>query len=994
MANKHRTMLFILFVLSGFSGLIYESIWTHYLKLFLGHAAYAQTLVLAIFMGGMAIGSWLCSRYSLRWGNLLKGYAVAEGLIGLSALLFHEIFVRTIEISYTSIIPALGSPVAVNTFKWGVSALLILPQSILLGMTFPLMSSGILRLYPDRPGRSVALLYFTNSIGAVVGVLASGFFLIRLAGLPGTIRTAGIINIALSLTVWFMIRNLQAAPTGSGTEPATAAAGSGRPMVRLFLAASLVTGAASFIYEIAWIRMLCLVLGSSTHAFELMLSAFIFGLACGGLWIQRRIDRIDLPVRFLAGVQVVMGLCALSTLLLYGNTFSVMQWLVENLAKTDAGYTQFNLASSAIAIAVMLPATFCAGMTLPLITFVLLREGNGERSIGAVYAANTIGAIVGVFFAIHLGLPLLGLKGLVIVGAGLDIALGIVLYWNVAAWSRSRLVPIAMTILGIGAVAATSGFVELDLFKMGSGVYRFGILIPRLSFRHLYHLDGKTATVDVFLDGLGSMRINTNGKTDATIMTDPERFAGMDEATMTLLAAIPMALHPQATTAASIGLGSGLTTQILLSNPQIRSVDTVEIEQGIVDAAQNFRPMVDLVYTDPRSRIHVDDAKTFFSARSGKYDIIISEPSNPWVSGVSGLFSEEFYRLIRNHIADDGLFVQWVQLYEINTDLVVSVLKAVSSNFADFAVYAADDRDILIVARKNGQVPAPDAQLLQKPLIAAALKKIQVERLQDFEIRRIGTKKTLGKLLESFPIRANSDYYPVLDQNAARTRFLNASAEEFVSFAQSPLPAAKLLDRIAPKTDMTDITPSAFFPPSQAAFTAMALRDYFLSGGFPTRYGDSAEKDRHQAVQLKKMFNACSSVADERERLVSLFTTASNVLPYLTPAELSRIWQSLEAGPCANSLSALDKQCFSLFKATGKRDGAGMAAAARLLLERETGFSPEMVRYLTASGMLGYLIQGNKFEAYQLWVQYKAKKFDHREPDLLMRLLAAESRAP
>jgi hypothetical protein len=146
--------------------------------------------------------------------------------------------------------------------------------------------------------------------------------------------------------------------------------------------------------------MLCLVLGTSTHAFELMLSAFILGLALGGLWIQRRIDRLAHPVRYLAMVQLAMGSLALLTVVLYGNTFEVMQWLVKNLSRTGTGYALFNLSSSAIAMAIMLPATFCAGMTLPLITFTLIRQGWGERSIGAVYAANTVGAIIGVFFFI------------------------------------------------------------------------------------------------------------------------------------------------------------------------------------------------------------------------------------------------------------------------------------------------------------------------------------------------------------------------------------------------------------------------------------------------------------------------------------------------------------------------------------------------------------------------------------------------------------------
>src|SRR5262245_36165711 len=175
-----RKVFFAIFALSGFSGLIYESIWTHYLKLFLGHAAYAQTLVLAIFMGGLAVGAGLCSRWSSRWDNLLRGYAVTEGVIGVCALGFHPVFDRVVNLAYTAILPALHTPSAIILCKWWLASLLILPQSILLGMTFPLMSGGCVRRFPNHPGAALATLYFANSLGGAIGVVASGFVLIRL----------------------------------------------------------------------------------------------------------------------------------------------------------------------------------------------------------------------------------------------------------------------------------------------------------------------------------------------------------------------------------------------------------------------------------------------------------------------------------------------------------------------------------------------------------------------------------------------------------------------------------------------------------------------------------------------------------------------------------------------------------------------------------------------------------------------------------------------
>src|SRR5688572_3978112 len=163
---RSRAVLWValaVFTASGFSGLIYQSIWSHYLKLFLGHAAYAQTLVLAIFMGGMAVGAWLASRLSVRWKKLLLAYAVVEAVIGVASLGFHQAFVAATGLAFDQVIPALGAPAAVDLFKWGLASLLILPQSVLLGMTFPLMAGGLLRLNPERSGYALAMLYFTNS---------------------------------------------------------------------------------------------------------------------------------------------------------------------------------------------------------------------------------------------------------------------------------------------------------------------------------------------------------------------------------------------------------------------------------------------------------------------------------------------------------------------------------------------------------------------------------------------------------------------------------------------------------------------------------------------------------------------------------------------------------------------------------------------------------------------------------------------------------------
>ena len=980
------SVFFFLFALSGFSGLIYESIWTHYLKLFLGHAAYAQTLVLAIFMGGMAIGSWVCSSYSLRWRNLFLGYALAEGMVGLIALVFHSAFVVLLDISYESIIPQMGSPATVDAVKWGLSALMILPQSILLGMTFPLMSSAIVRRFPQQPGRSIAILYFANSIGAAIGVLASGFLFVNLFGLPGTIRIAGGINILLALFVWGLVR--RSPEERDAAEPHTTGLPQrGVAWHSFFLLASLVTGAASFIYEIGWIRMLSLVLGTSTHAFELMLSAFILGLAFGGLWIQRRIDALAAPSRFLGQVQVIMGLLALCTLVSYGTTFDVMQWLVKNIAKTDAGYGLFHLSRSAVAMAVMLPATFCAGMTLPLITLILMKQGRGESSIGAVYAANTIGAILGVFFAIHIGMPGLGLKGLIIFGAGLDITLGIALFWHERRNYGSRR-QVAVAAGACMAILGTILFVDLDPHKMGSGVYRGGTILTPATDRVMYHHDGKTATVSCFLSHDGVLSIRTNGKTDAAVMVRPGAQPTPDESTMILLAVLPMFYHPQAERAAAIGFGCGYTSRMLLANPALGAVDTIEIERKMVEGAQNFSPLVDVVLTDRRSKIYFDDARTFFSRYNKRYDIIVSEPSNPWVSGVAGLFSTEFYRRINRHLSEDGLFVQWVQLYDISLELVLSVFKAISEGFEDYVVYTISDGDMMIVAKKKGILPKPDYAAMNVPIIGAALRKIEIRNEQDIAIRKVGTKSFFEKLLKASAVPANSDYYPFLDQNAERNRFLGSTAKDFSLFTHIPLPTLELLDASPARVGPTDVSRSPYYEKSQWFYAATGLRDYFLKGVADEQF---IHKDVMQQVARFKETCRGGASPDEEARLTALFNLSVAILPFLTATELGQFSQFMESGQCLKGQTALEREWYRMFKAIGRRDASEMLEGARGLLKHWQGLTQIRRKYLVAAGMLGALAQGNRPEAGRLWSQYKAALFGDSPPDLLFRLLAAEA---
>ena len=762
------SLYFLIFTVSGFSGLIYESIWTHYLKLFLGHAAYAQTLVLAIFMGGMAIGAWLCGRLSTGWRNLLWGYALVEGVIGLLALLFHVIFTGVTASVMDTVLPAAG-PDWSTAIKWAVGTLLILPQSILLGMTFPLMTAGVIRRHPERAGATIATLYFVNSLGGALGVLASGFWLIDTLGLPGTIALAGVINLLLATLVAHLSRK--------GVEQPLTQAVADRQrdptLLRPLLLLASLTGLSSFIYEVGWIRMLSLVLGSSTHSFELMLSAFIFGLALGGFWIRKRLDRIAAPVDFLAWVQIVMGGCALATLPLYHGTFDLMQWLMGAASKTTLGYLQYSVVSHGIAMLIMLPAAVCAGMTLPLATHALMRAGHGERAIGQVYGANTVGAILGVVFAVHWGLPALGLKHLIVFGAAIDIVLGLWLLYRLGGGSPRFIKAAAGSAVMVVAFAGLGSF---DPLRLASGVFRAGQQIMTQDNAQVsFYRDGKTASISVIEKPDGIREIRTNGKADASINMNPTGAYQLDEVTMIMTGALPLLLKPEAQKVANIGMGSGLTSHVLLSHPPVQRVDTIEIEKEMIEGARHFLPVNRLTFEDPRGHIVIEDAKSYFSSHQQTYDVIVSEPSNPWVSGVSSLFSLEFHAHVKKHLARNGLMVQWLKVYEIEESLVASIIKSVDATFADYMIFAANFGDLLIVATPEGRLPALPTHLPATPL-AQELQRIGIQTPHDLYAHLVGTRRSLRPWLQSHATPANSDYAPVLDQRAGRARFMGRNA--------------------------------------------------------------------------------------------------------------------------------------------------------------------------------------------------------------------------
>ena len=863
-----KKTLYLAFVVSGVAGLVYEVLWTRYLGLYVGHSAYAQVLVLAVYLGGMALGAMILADVSARLSDPVRWYAGAEAVLALFGLVFHAVFVAVSDFSYATLFPGLGSAQLVGAVRWGVAGLLILPQAMILGATFPLMAAAVVRADEANPGRGVARVYLLNTFGGAAGVLLAGFWMIGAFGLPGTSIAAALLNlIAASLAIAYGRRvapsggqlPATAQPPEAETEPSeidgrTADSLDGArdpwkssPPPRLawvLLAVSFGTALASFAYEIGWIRMLSLVLGSATHSFELMLSAFILGLGLGAWWIRGRSDHSPHPLHMLGIIQVLMGLTAvLSVPVFYFMSFETMSWLVRTLPGQSGGYALFNLSRYGLCLLIMLPSTVLAGMTLPVITGTLLRSGAGEAAIGRVYGFNTIGSVAGAGLAGLVALPWLGLKGLILAGAGLDVILGLWLLERSAKWSKGdlRFTGVAAMATAVVLVAVGFGF-RLDPNVMTSGVYREGLL-PREGERvGIFYADGRTATVSAYIgtsDGL--VVLATNGKPDASLeprwrvpgrdtLPDTPIEAGRDFTTQVLAPAVGLAYRPGARNAAVIGHGSGMSATTLLTSEALERVVTIEIEPLMVEGSLVFLPANGPAIGDPRSSYVFDDAKSYFAYQRERFDIIFSEPSNPWMSGTASLFTEEFYRRAKDFLTEGGVLAQWMQVYELNDDLLLSVISALDRVFPSYRAYLIGDVDIAIVASADGPLDEPQWSVLGSERFNLVTESAPPFRAEHMTSLLLFDETTLRPLLDQ-GIRPNSDYRPLLDLGAERARFERTTAAGAYSLGTERVDLPRLLAG-------TTVDPLPYFPvPSHGLAPAVSwgraawLREVRAAGG-------------------------------------------------------------------------------------------------------------------------------------------------------------------
>ena len=682
------------------------------LGLVFGHTVLAITTVLTAFMAGLGLGSYLFGKFADRTPNCLFLYGLLEAGIGVYCLAIPSLF-SLVEPLYVGLYQQFHPTYYFfNLGQFGLILLLLLPPTTLMGATLPVLSRFIVE-NDATLGRRVGFLYALNTFGAVLGAAASGYLLLPIFGMRGLVYLSALVNIGIAIfaVYWSRLVDLPSADEDRVHDeaPVAAAASGDDVLANLTVFGLAVSGAASMIYEVAWSRALALIIGSSTYAFTVMLVAFLVGLAAGSAAFSRFWpDRPVHPLIF-GALQTAIGLAALAMLPVFG---AMPDLLVQVFRVSNApGFIQAS--QFLLSFGAMLLPTFLIGATFPCVVKIASRKLHRVGTdVGKIYAVNTVGAVIGTFAAGFFLIPTIGAQATLKLAIVLNLATGAVLILrSVQAFPVRTWLPwTIVTAAGFGAVYVVPPW---DPMIMSSGVAIYG---PRLSSTAasvglnqaaadselVFYEDGISATVTVHRDHSNTY-LRVNGKTDASTTGDMR--------TQLMLGHLPLLFHPNPKSVAIIGLGSGVTAAAV-ARYGVERIDVIEIEPAVVRASRFFEKVNRNVLKDPRLSVIIADGRNLLLGSSEGYDAIISEPSNPWISGVASLFTQEFFALAKRRLKPRGLMVQWVHGYGLAPGDLKMVVKTFRTAFPATTVWNTTGGDYLLLGRESF-VPV-DLQALER----------------------------------------------------------------------------------------------------------------------------------------------------------------------------------------------------------------------------------------------------------------------------------------
>jgi len=742
-----RRLFVLLYAASGAAALVYEVTWTRMLTLQLGHTVAAASTVLAAFMGGLALGAWIAGQ---RRFTTLRTYALLEITVAVAAL--------ALPIALSASAPALawayadgGAPARFTLVRVAISLALLVVPAAAMGATFPIAADWYARSAPDA-----GALYAVNTAGAAAGAIAAGFFLIPAVGLRATTGVGVLLNLIAAAGAWWLASHSRSEETAESAKTAEtdlskqkkpkpgSEASLRTPRSQRFLpivspgspvlacAAVGLSGFVALIYEVAWTRLLALVIGPTTYAFATMAAAFISGLAIGsavGTAVARRVHE---PAVWLSAMLVTSAIAASGAAWMTATRMPLI--VAGQVADPGAAFSQVVVTQAFGTALLLLPMTLALGATFPLALAVAGGAPSGiARDASRVYTANTIGAIAGALAGGFALVPALGLR-LTFQTAGVVGALGGAACLAAAFRARATTTktpgddqrsaarnkrPAANGPRGAAGepqtpaivLPAAVGLISLaiilllprwDQELLASGAYKYA---PYLGTENVetvlragtleYYKEGAAATVSVrLLTGTTSLAID--GKVDASN-------AG-DMLTQRMLGLLPVLIHGKARDVCIIGLGSGVTLASALSSGSIEHADLVEISPEVVEASHFFDRENAGALANPAVRLIVGDGRSHLLLTPRRYDVIVSEPSNPWMAGVASLFTKEFFEAARERLKPEGLLCQWAHTYDIGAEDLRSIVATFASVFPQGTLWMVGGGDLLLIGARDGDI--------------------------------------------------------------------------------------------------------------------------------------------------------------------------------------------------------------------------------------------------------------------------------------------------
>ncbi len=771
--------LSLVFCLSGASALVFETLWFRQAGLVFGNGVWASSLVLASFMGGLALGNGLAARYAGRARRPLRTYALLETVIGGTGLGL----VYAWPLLGGSLVPAFrglaSAPLALNGLRLGLAFVLMMVPASAMGATLPILACALSRRVGVF-GQTLGFLYGANTLGAVAGAIAGEALLVRFLGVRGSGLAAACMNTVAALAAVALSARFERfeAPPAAGSAPPP-------PIARRLLAAAFLCGTAMLSLEVVWFRFLSMFVANSSFAFALLLAAVLLGIGLGGfaaaLWLKadREAGHYLRPILLLAGVLTLAGYAG----------FAGLGGLENQSFRT--------LRILALALSLTFPVCLISGISFTLLGQRAHPEGGSEGgTAGRLTLANTLGALVGSVAGGFVLLPGLGTERSLVLLA---------LVYAAAAALVPRSAAVRARLTAVGALALL--VVSLAAFPFGLMGRRYlAVVAQRFAAqgaRAIGVREGLTETL-IYMRrdppfSPSEFRLVTNGYSMSATGIRGERY-------MSLYAWWPAAVHPRLREALLISYGCGITARALVQLPGIERVDVVDISGEILDASRIVHPKDANPLDDARVRAHVEDGRQYLLTTERRYDLITGEPPPPRVAGVVNLYTSEYFHLMRARLAPGGIVTYWLPVDQLMLADTQAIVGAFCGAFPDCSLWNGAGLNWMLVGTEGRRGPPSEGQfvnLWNDPVVGAGLRRIGIERPEQLGALFIddatGLRERVGAtppLADDFPYRiltpvgstnVGREVIPVylrwMDADQARRRFV---ASRFVGEVWPP----------------------------------------------------------------------------------------------------------------------------------------------------------------------------------------------------------------